>query len=320
MEVSSTSMNVARVTVRAMIQGLTAGRQASAWSSVAEAELIYEDSCRNSLTDPDFGFHRHAGAEFVVFISSRLEHNLDRNALHHFHVVASGIFGRQQAEAGAAGAGDAIDFTLVIASGRIYFDVDFLTDFHLTQLRLFKVGGNPDVFERNNLHQFLAGSDILPDLDGAVADHAIDGSNDFCVLQVQLRLIEIGLFALDIGFGGSGTGADDFHLPGRGAGVTITGLSIHQFALRLNHLLLCGVGVGTCGFHGRSAGFGRRGCRIELLLRNFLLAYELLVAAQVVLRFYVVGLCLLQLRLRGVELLSRRLDPGARAIDIRLRG
>jgi hypothetical protein len=30
MEVSSTSMNVARVTVTAMIQGFTAGRQASA--------------------------------------------------------------------------------------------------------------------------------------------------------------------------------------------------------------------------------------------------------------------------------------------------
>jgi hypothetical protein len=42
MEVSSTSMNVARVTVRAMIQGLMAGRQASAaaLSKEAEAELI----------------------------------------------------------------------------------------------------------------------------------------------------------------------------------------------------------------------------------------------------------------------------------------
>src|ERR1700683_1535419 len=101
MEVSSTSMNVARVTVREMIQGLTAGRQASAWSSVAEAELIYSDSYRTSsiqtlltqiplpqtsLTNPYLGFHRHAGAEFVVFISSRFEHDLDRDALDHFHI------------------------------------------------------------------------------------------------------------------------------------------------------------------------------------------------------------------------------------------
>src|SRR5215469_2353347 len=40
MEVSSTSMNVAKVTARAMIHGLTAGRQASALSKVVVAALI----------------------------------------------------------------------------------------------------------------------------------------------------------------------------------------------------------------------------------------------------------------------------------------
>src|SRR5438132_6710057 len=42
MEVSSTSMKVAKVTARAMIQGLTAGRQASALSNVDAAALIAE--------------------------------------------------------------------------------------------------------------------------------------------------------------------------------------------------------------------------------------------------------------------------------------
>src|SRR5882672_196795 len=40
MEVSSTSMNVARVTARAMIQGLTAGRHSSAGAAVRAAVLI----------------------------------------------------------------------------------------------------------------------------------------------------------------------------------------------------------------------------------------------------------------------------------------
>ncbi len=42
MEVSSTSMKVASVTVMAMIQGLIAGRQTSAFSSGGAAALIAE--------------------------------------------------------------------------------------------------------------------------------------------------------------------------------------------------------------------------------------------------------------------------------------
>ena len=47
---------------------------------------------------------------------------------------------------------------------------------------------------------------------------------------------------------------------------------------------------------------------IVLLLRNFLLLDELLVAGQIVLRFDVVGFGLLQIRLGRVELLLRRFD------------
>src|SRR5246127_1419055 len=43
-EVSSTSMKVASVTARAIIHGLTAGRQASDWSTVAAAALIPEST------------------------------------------------------------------------------------------------------------------------------------------------------------------------------------------------------------------------------------------------------------------------------------
>src|ERR1700739_4351081 len=56
MEVSSTSMKVARVTASAMIQGLTAGRQASALSRVPAAALIFVHSLPvQSLANPYFG-------------------------------------------------------------------------------------------------------------------------------------------------------------------------------------------------------------------------------------------------------------------------
>src|ERR1700675_1215225 len=50
MEVSSTSMKVASVTVIAMIQGLIAGRQTSAFSSGGAAELIAGSKPLESLT------------------------------------------------------------------------------------------------------------------------------------------------------------------------------------------------------------------------------------------------------------------------------
>src|SRR5580692_8955868 len=61
MEVSSTSMKVASVTVTAMIQGFTAGRQASALalSSVVEPALIAQSRPWDRLTFPDAGSDRY---------------------------------------------------------------------------------------------------------------------------------------------------------------------------------------------------------------------------------------------------------------------
>ncbi len=87
MEVSSTSMNVASVTAMAMIHGLTAGRHASALSSGPRSRA----HCRIQT----LGIDRHARAQLMVLVFAGIEHDLDRNALHHFHIVAGGIFRRQ---------------------------------------------------------------------------------------------------------------------------------------------------------------------------------------------------------------------------------
>ena len=105
---------------------------------------------------------------------------------------------------------------------------------------------------------------------------------------------------------GGGPGAHDLHLLGRGIGVALVGLGLHQFALRLRHLLLGGVGAGARGFDAGGTGLGGGDRLVVLLLRNFLLVDQLLVADEIVLRFHVVGFGFLQLGLGGFELLLAR--------------
>src|ERR1035441_8591610 len=68
-----------------------------------------------------------------------VEHDLHRNALHHFDVVAGGVFGGEQAEARTAGASDGIDMPLVGLAVGIHRDVSRQTGFHLPELRLLEV-------------------------------------------------------------------------------------------------------------------------------------------------------------------------------------
>ena len=91
---------------------------------------------------------------------------------------------------------------------------------------------------------------------------------------------------------------------------------MHEFALSLRNLLLRCVRIGARGFYGGGTGFGGSGGLIVLLLRNFLLLDQLLVADKIVLRLDVVGFSLLQLRFGGLELLLGGLYPGTRAVDV----
>src|ERR1700679_3973094 len=89
--VSSTSMNVARVTVSAMIQGLMTGRgrQAESIGMAAAPTLLHFD----------LGFDGHAQAQLMIAVLAFFEDELHRDALHYFYVIARGVFGRQQAGA-----------------------------------------------------------------------------------------------------------------------------------------------------------------------------------------------------------------------------
>ena len=106
--VSSTSMNVANMTAIATIHGLTCGCSAER---------------RSSRDRVDVGDDRHAGTQAVIGILAGFEHDLDRHALHDLHVVAGGVFGRQQAELRAGRGGDAVDVALERAAAE-RVDVD----------------------------------------------------------------------------------------------------------------------------------------------------------------------------------------------------
>src|SRR5580704_149810 len=204
MLVSSTSMNVASVTVRAMIQGLTAGRHAAASFIVTEAApiicfdpfilfmiclsilfiyLICQSYLSTLLINPDLRYDRHSRPEFMSLGLALVEHNLHRNALHHFDVVAGGILGRQQAEARSAGSGNGIDMPLISLAGRIDGNVSRQTRFHVPKLRLLKVSCDPKITlpEQNDLHHLLAGLHVLTNLDSAIAHGSADRRNHFQV-------------------------------------------------------------------------------------------------------------------------------------------
>src|ERR1700723_199099 len=140
--VSSTSMNVARVTVSAMIQGLMTGRgrQAESLGMAAAPNLLHFD----------LGVDGHAQAQLMIAVLAFFEDELHRDALHYFYVISRGVFGRQQAGARAAGTGDAVHVGFVGAAVGVHFNFRGLAGPHVLQLRFFVVCGDPDFVERND--------------------------------------------------------------------------------------------------------------------------------------------------------------------------
>src|SRR4029077_9121675 len=102
----------------------------------------------------------------------------------------------------------------------------------------------------------LAGGDVLSDLDGAIADDAWNGSNDFGVQQIQLGLIEISFLALRVGEGRRSPGAYDAHLLRCGLGVAPVGFGLPLFFLGLSYLRLGGVGQGASRIDRGGRGWG----------------------------------------------------------------
>src|SRR4029450_8378343 len=97
--VSSTSMNVANMTAIGTIHGLRVGCSLS---------IV--------LLRVDGGGDGHARTQRAVCRLLLVEHDLDRHALHHLHIVAGRVLGRQHAELGAGGTSNALDLAQKLAA------------------------------------------------------------------------------------------------------------------------------------------------------------------------------------------------------------
>ena len=172
-----------------MIHGLTAGRHSAAASTV-RAAAAHRIQTLGSTDIP--------GPQHVLFGFSRIENDLHRNTLHNFHIIAGGVFRRQQAEQRAAGPGNAFHLAFIFFAVGVDRNGDALSRPHFAQLVLFEIGRDPDVVKVDDLHQLLPDGNVLPDFHGAIADDSIHRRDNLCVLQIQLRLIQFGFFLLSL--------------------------------------------------------------------------------------------------------------------------
>src|SRR5271168_4368405 len=113
MEVSSTSMNVASVTVTAITQGLIepSGMRSFEMSLFFMRQLYYAPDTRIASTGPKLfryhrGIHIHARPQHGFFWRNGIEDDFHGNALHDFHVISRGVFRGQETQHRASGSGD----------------------------------------------------------------------------------------------------------------------------------------------------------------------------------------------------------------------
>src|ERR1700692_1852235 len=136
MEVSSTSMNVASVTVSAITQGLIdpSGIRNFEMSLFFMALAISRSVSMTTFSDALFrdhrGVHVHSRPQNRYILRDRIENDLYGNALHNLHVVAGGVFRRQQAQHRARCAGDGIDMAAKCAAVGIDLYFRFLPGLH----------------------------------------------------------------------------------------------------------------------------------------------------------------------------------------------
>ena len=82
---------------------------------------------------------------------------------------------------------------MVPAAVHIDLDVDRLPNAQPGQLRLLEIGVDPDLGERADGHQRLAGLHIIAGVDVAARDHAVDFGQHLAIAQVEIGLGHVGL-------------------------------------------------------------------------------------------------------------------------------
>src|SRR5439155_19932884 len=123
----------------------------------------------------------------------RRDPDAHRQALYDLGEIAGGVVGRQQREHRARGRRHALDHALyVVARQRVDCDRDVLAGLDAGELRLLELRVNVDALERHQAQEPGAGLHVVADLNGAVADHAVEGRADLGEGEIALRLGQRG--------------------------------------------------------------------------------------------------------------------------------
>src|SRR5277367_2463277 len=127
------------------------------------------------LADPDYRFDGHAGMQTIQAGLVPSQTNSHRQTLHHFHVVAGGVFRWKHAVDGACRSGHALDETVEFPIQSVDAYADRLAGMHVLELRLFEIGGHPHVVCLTDGEQFLARPYLLAHLHALLPRYASDG-------------------------------------------------------------------------------------------------------------------------------------------------
>ena len=180
----------------------------------------------------DRGDDRHPRSQAILLdLLEIVEDDLHGHALHDLHVVARGVLRRQEAEAGAAAALEAIDVGRKLDAGvRVDGHGHGLSGLHLGQLRLLEVGDHPNV-RIDQGQQRLTDLHVRADLDALAGDVPGNRGIDFRVGEVQPGLPGLGFGAGHLGLGRAGLRSALRDLLGGGFGAGALGLGPSQGSL-----------------------------------------------------------------------------------------
>ena len=203
-------------------------------------------------------------------ISVRLvEDDLDRHALHHLDVVAGGVLGRQQAEAGAGAGLQTVDVAVQRPTGiGVDGDLHRLARTHVGKLRLLEVGRHPRPADRE-IGQGLVRLHDVADIHRALGHTACLRRHEPCVGQVELGRAHLRLGLRDLGLGVGQGRLLQRHLLRRGLRLAQAGLRFTDLSLRRAYGLDGSVRL-------RGGRLGRSTRLIELLGRVELALVEVL--------------------------------------------
>src|SRR5258708_7679531 len=160
MEVSSTSMNVASVTVTAITQGLIVPDGILSLARIlfrialgSQSLLVLRTTALfvslNSFLICNYRrIHVHSWPQHRFLLRGRIQHDLHRYPLHHLHVISRRVFRRQQAKHGSRRPGNRIHAPADCPSFRTPLPFCSLPALLVPQLLLFEFPRPPPVLQR----------------------------------------------------------------------------------------------------------------------------------------------------------------------------